>query len=73
MSNSLVFERGKRLLAMASVVALAGVAPALAANGSGSGSCRTGDAPLRGGASTSTTSAAGLVARGWDSASSCRR
>jgi hypothetical protein len=29
--------------------------------------CRTGDAPLPDGASTSKTSAAGLAARGWDS------
>jgi hypothetical protein len=30
-------------------------------------SCRTGDAPLPGGASTNPKSGAGLVARGWDS------
>jgi hypothetical protein len=34
-------------------------------------SCRTGNAPLSGGVSTNTKAGSGLVARGWDSPSTC--
>jgi hypothetical protein len=61
MFSSTLIGNTKRLLLIALALA------ALAAPTAGAASpCRTGNAPLQGGASTSTRSGAGLVARGWD-------
>jgi hypothetical protein len=65
------------LLAIVVVAVVVPLAQAQAAHHTRPQPCRTGDAPLPGGASTSKTSAAGLAARGWDSwgakvAGSCR-
>jgi len=63
----------KRLVLLALLAVAVAVAVPLAQAGSTSRkspathSCRTGNAPLPDGASTSKTSGAGLAARGWDS------
>jgi hypothetical protein len=61
MFSSTLIGRTKRPLLLALALA-AVVAPTAAATPS----CRTGDAPLAGGASTNPRSGAGLTARGWD-------
>ena len=73
MFSSTLMGTTKRLLLIA--LAVAALAVPLAHAGvarstqPATHSCGTGDAPLPGGASTSTRSRAGLTARGWDAQS----
>jgi hypothetical protein len=64
MFSATLIGRTKRLLLLALALAAMAAPPATAAQ-----PCRTGNAPLPGGASTNPASGAGLVARGWDSQS----
>jgi hypothetical protein len=64
------FPKRLVLLAMLVVAVAVPLAQANAARQSGRVHlCRTGNAPLAGGASTNAAAGAGLVARGWDSQS----
>ena len=72
MFRSTLNDKTKRLVLLA--MAIAAVAAPLAQAGAAPRSmkapvCRTGNAPLPGGASTNARAGGGLVARGWDSQS----
>jgi hypothetical protein len=76
MFGSTLTDKARRLVLLGMVVAAvaAPVARASAAHPTvkAAHSCRTGNAPLPGGVSTNTKAGSGLVARGWDSPSTCR-
>ena len=75
MFGSTLTDKARRFVLLGMVVAAVAVPLAQASAApqtvKATHSCRTGNAPLPGGASTNTKAGSGLVARGWDSPSSC--